>query len=159
MTDADCVGVRALDDLTLVVELEGPTSYFPYLVTCVETFPVPRHVVQAHGAAWTELANIATNGPFRLAAWERGQFMVLEGDPDYHGRFTGNVQRAELSFPLGEPGRFLRIYEDDNLETFILEDVPQAEWDPARQGYAGEYVSGPAPITYYIGFDVPRPLR
>jgi oligopeptide transport system substrate-binding protein len=139
------------------VELEGPTSYFPHLLTFATAFPVPRHVAQAHGVAWTGLGNIVTNGPFRLAAWELGESMLLERNPAYHGRFTGNLQRVELSFLLGQSARLLQAYEDSCLDTFFSILLPLAEWDRARQRYAGEYVSGPVLATWYIGFDVNRP--
>ncbi|NIO71916.1 MAG: peptide ABC transporter substrate-binding protein, partial [Anaerolineae bacterium] len=52
---------------------------------------------EAHGEAWTEMGNIVTNGPFRLEAWQRGELMILSRNPEYHGRFRGNVQRVELT--------------------------------------------------------------
>jgi ABC-type oligopeptide transport system substrate-binding subunit len=155
ITDPDLLGVRALDEFTLAVELEGPTSYFLHLLAFVATFPVPRHVVQMHGDAWVELDNIVTNGPFRLAAWERGESLVLERDSTYHGRFTGNVQRVECTFLSGQAARFLKLYEDDRLD--ICSGLPLAELARARQRHAGEYVSAPWLSTDYIVFDVSRP--
>jgi len=155
VADPDRVGVRALDEITLVVELEGPTSYFPYLLTGVDALPVPRHVVQAYEAAWAELDHIVTNGPFKLTTWERGEFMVLERNPTYHGRFTGNVERVELSFLSGQAARFLQMYGEDRLD--ICGGLPPLEMNRARQRYAGEYVSGPLLSTDFIGFDVSRP--
>jgi oligopeptide transport system substrate-binding protein len=157
VSDPERVEVRALDEITLVVELEGPTSYFPHLLTYTITFPVPRHVVQARGAAWTELDHIVTNGPFRLAAWEQGESMVLERNPAYHGRFTGNLQRVELPVLLGQSATLLQVYENSRLDAFFSFLLPPAEWDRARQRYAGAYVSGPVLATWYIGFDVNRP--
>ena len=158
VADPDRVGVRAIDETTLVVELEGPTGHFLHLLAHGTCYPVPRHVVEAHGEAWTEAGNIVTNGPFRLAAWKRGEPMVLERNPAYYGRFTGNLLRVELSSPLRQPARVLQIYEDNRLETFHFAHLlPPADWDRARQRYAGEYVSGPALMTFYIGFDVSRP--
>jgi ABC-type oligopeptide transport system substrate-binding subunit/DNA-binding SARP family transcriptional activator len=156
VADPDQVGVRALDEITLAVELEGPTSYFLYLLTGFDTLPMPRHVMEIHGAAWMELDNIVTNGPFKLAAWERGEYMVLERNPTYHGRFTGNLEWVELSFLSGQGARlFLQMYEEDRLD--ICGSLPPAEMNRARQRYAGEYVSGPLLSTDFIGFDVSRP--
>jgi oligopeptide transport system substrate-binding protein len=155
LTDPDQVGVHALDEVTLAVELERPTSYFPYLLSFVPLCPVPRHVVEVHGAVWAELDNIVTNGPFKLAAWEPGERIVLERNPTYHGRFTGNLQRVEYSFLSGQAARFLHMYEENRLD--ICSDLPPAEWARARQRYAGEYVSGPRLSTDFIGFDVSRP--
>jgi ABC-type oligopeptide transport system substrate-binding subunit len=154
-SDPDQLGLRALDDLTLVVELEEPTSYFPHVLTFAATSPVPRHAVEAHGESWSELDNLVTNGPFRLVAWERGERMVLERNPDYHGRFAGNLERVELSFQAAEPGIQLQMYEENNLD--VADPISAAEMDRARQRYAGEYVSGPWLITGYVGFDARRP--
>jgi ABC-type oligopeptide transport system substrate-binding subunit len=155
MADPARVGVRALDESTLAVELEAPTSYFPYILAFTPVFAVPRHVVEIHGEAWTEPGTIVTNGPFRLAAWEPGQSMVLERNSTYHGRFTGNLQRVECSFIAGQPGRFLRMYEEERLDIFC--DLPPAEVNRARHRYAGEYVSGPRLSVDFVGFNVSRP--
>jgi ABC-type oligopeptide transport system substrate-binding subunit/DNA-binding SARP family transcriptional activator len=155
LSGADQVGVRALDEFTLAVELEGPTSYFPYLTAFVAGYPTPRHVVEVHGDAWAELDNIVTNGPFRLVSWERGESLVLERNPTYHGRFTGNLQRVECLFHSGQPSRSLRQYEEDRVD--ISGDLSLAELARARQRFAGEYVSGPWLSTDFLGFDLRRP--
>ena len=67
----------ALDELTLVVELEEPTGYFPNLLTSAATYPLPRHVVDLHGERWTDVEHIVTNGPFKLESWQQGQRLVL----------------------------------------------------------------------------------
>jgi len=151
------LGVQALDKATLVVELEEPTGYFLSLLTYPIAFPVPRHAVQVHGTAWTEVGNILTNGPFRLAAWERGESMVLERAPAYHGRFAGNVSRIELSFTSGDAARLLQMYEDDRLDALPEVCLLSAEMDRARQKHAGDYVSGPDLGNFYVGFATDRP--
>jgi oligopeptide transport system substrate-binding protein len=151
----DQVGVHAVDDFTLVIELEEPTSYMLYVLAFSPMFPVPRHVVQVHGAAWEDPETLVTNGPFRLASWERGESMVLERNPTYHGRFAGNLERVECTFLSGQTGSLLHLYEDDRLD--IYTDLSPAELNRARQRYAGEYVSGPRLSLDFVGFDVSRP--
>ncbi len=155
ITDANLVGVRALDDFTLSVELEGPTSYLPYLLAFVAGYPMPRHVVQAHGDTWAEMDNIVTNGPFRLVSWERGERLVLERNPTYHGHLTGNVEQVECMFLSGQTMRFLQSYKDNNLD--IYDWLPIAEFASSRQLFAGDYVSGSCMSTDFFGFDVSRP--
>jgi ABC-type oligopeptide transport system substrate-binding subunit/class 3 adenylate cyclase/tetratricopeptide (TPR) repeat protein len=149
------LGVQALDKVTLVVELEGPTSYFLHLLAFA-AYPVPRHVVEARGQAWTEVENIVTNGPFRLESWQRGESMVLVRNPEYHGQFRGNLQQVELCL-LADPSARLEIYETDSLDILNLRDFPPPEMDRVRQRHAGEYVPVPTLDTYYVGFDVRRP--
>ncbi|MBN1993910.1 MAG: AAA family ATPase [Anaerolineae bacterium] len=148
------VGVRALDEFTLLVELDEPTGYFLQLLTQSACYPVPQHVVEAHGEAWTEMGNIVTNGPFRLDAWSQGQSIVLSRNPEYHGQFTGNLERVELLLQRMEPAAKLEIYEADGLD--IL-DLPSLEVDRARQNHAGEFISFPTLYTEYVGFDTSRP--
>jgi ABC-type oligopeptide transport system substrate-binding subunit/DNA-binding SARP family transcriptional activator len=154
-SDPDRVGVGALDEVTLVVELEGPTSYFPHLLVSHPSYPVPRHVVEAHGAAWTDAENIVTNGPFKLEAWKRGESLALVRNPEYRGPFTGNVQRVEL-FAL-EWSVALERYEADGLDVWDLWHVPPPTLDHARQRHAADYVSSPWLATIFVGFDASQP--
>jgi ABC-type oligopeptide transport system substrate-binding subunit/ABC-type transporter Mla MlaB component len=158
VSDPDLIGVRAVDEDTLVVELEGPTGYLPYLLCLWTTFPVPRHVVEAQGTAWTELENLVSNGPFRLVASERGESMILERNPTYHGRSSGNLQQVALWFRGTDPGGWLQMYEENRLDVLVLQGlVPLTDWERGRQRHAGEFLSIADLATYYIGFDVRRP--
>jgi oligopeptide transport system substrate-binding protein len=158
LPDADRVAVRALDAVTLVVELEGPTGYFLHLLTHPVAYAVPQHIVEAHGDAWTQVQNLVTNGPFRLQAWQQGKSMVLTRNPEYHGRFGGNVQRVELDLvsPWSDGGR-LKEYEIGAADIGAAYDLPPMERDRAHQKYGGEYVTGPFLMVNYADFDVGRP--
>jgi len=155
ISDPGLVGVRALDKFTLAVEMEGPTSYFPYLMANIASYPMPQHVLEIHGDDWVKLDNIVTNGPFRLGTWKRGESLVLERNPTYHGRFTGNLDRVECTFLSGQPSVLLQRYEQDNLD--ICSGLPLVELSSARQRFAGEYASGPWMSTDFIGFNVRQP--
>jgi oligopeptide transport system substrate-binding protein len=152
--DPDSVGVRALDEVTLVVDLEGPTGYFLQLLANTIAFPVPRHVVELHGEAWAEPGNIVTCGPFRLETWQPGELMTLARNPDYPGRFRGNIECVELLLCDLEPAVSLEMYEGDRLDVV---DVTAIHVDRMRQRYAGEYRRFPQLVTTYLQFDVSRP--
>lgn len=94
--DADGVGVRALDPVTLEVRLVSPVAYMPYLFADPITFPVPRHVIERYGDAWSRAAHIVSNGPFRLAELSP-DMAVLERNPTYSGNFPGNLDQVELA--------------------------------------------------------------
>jgi oligopeptide transport system substrate-binding protein len=116
---------------------------------------VPRHVVETYGEAWTEVDNIVTNGPFRLKSWQRGQSMVFVRNPEYRGRFTGNMHQIDLLAL--EWSSALKMYEDDKLDVLDLGLLPPPEVDRARQRHAGEYLSVPMLATIFVAFDVSRP--
>ena len=154
VSDPASVEVQALDETTLVVELEGPIAYFLHLL--LNFLPVPRHVVEAHGDAWTEPGSIVTNGPFKLESWQPGESLVLVRNPEYHGPFGGNLQRVKLSL-FADPSTQLEMYEADHLDILDLRGLPPPEMDRVRQRHAGEYVSLRWSCTQYVGFDVSRP--
>lgn len=152
------VGVWTVDETTLIVELEEPTSYFLQLLVRPDYYPLPRHVVKAHGAAWTDPENFVTNGPFQLETWQQGKKLVLALNPDHHsrGQFRGNVQRVAL-FPLVDWSDRLQRYESDSLDVLGITYFPLTKREAARQQHAEEYVSLPSLETCYLVFDVNRP--
>jgi len=153
VSDPDSVGVKALDEVTLVVDLEGPTGYFLHLLANTIAFPVPRHVVKLHGETWTEPEHIVTCGPFRLETWQPDKQMTLTRSLDYPGRFRGNLECVELLLGDLEPAVSLQMYEGDQLDVV---DVTAFEVDRMRQMYAGEYRRFPQLVTAYLQFDVSR---
>ncbi|MGC9333427.1 MAG: ABC transporter substrate-binding protein [Anaerolineae bacterium] len=159
--DADQVAVRALDDATLDVELEEPVSHFLYVLTDTDAFPVPRHVVEAFGAAWTDVGRIVTNGPFRLEAWDRDTTMSLVRNPYYAGRCRGNVEQVVLHFPQDRSTQDLSApleqYLRGDLDVLTLTDASVREGDRIRRQFAAEYLSAPWLFTIYLGFVTGRP--
>jgi oligopeptide transport system substrate-binding protein len=156
VNDPDSIGVWARDDSTLVVELERPTSYFLHLLNYEITVPVPQHVVEVHGRAWTKPDHIVTNGPFRLEARQGEECLILSRNPFYHGRQKGNVKSVNISLN-PDIGNSLERYETNELDILDLKSVSTPEMDNARMRHIGEYLTGPLLETYYVGFNVNRP--
>jgi oligopeptide transport system substrate-binding protein len=147
----DQVGVNAIDEGTLVVELERPTGYYLQLLATTDAFPVPRHAVEMHGESWTEPSKIVSNGPFRLESWQPGESLVLVRNPTYHGRFTGNLERVELTQSTDEITRVpLEMYEAGSLDCVGLWRVPMRERESFRQSHADEILFTPQLVTCYV---------
>ncbi len=153
---AEAVGVRAIDDRTLIAELEEPVGHFLHLAACAATFPIPRHVVATHGDEWSAPEHIVTGGPFRLESWRRGESMVLSRDPDYRGPWSGNLSRVELTFVTRWTSQLLLEKYEADLHDYGHLDGPDMV-EQARRDRPGEFVSAPAAHTLYVGFDTTRP--
>ncbi|HEY3232386.1 MAG TPA: ABC transporter substrate-binding protein [Roseiflexaceae bacterium] len=154
--DAGQVGISAVDDTSLLIELEEPTSYFLQDLSYYVLLPVPRHVVEAHGASWAEPEHIVTNGPFRLVTWQRGESMVLERNPAYHGEFTGNIQRVELVLGV-DIGTHFELYDANRLDLVYSWFFASRDIDSLRQRHPENYSCRPRFATLYIFFDLTRP--
>jgi len=81
--DLSQLGVEAVDDYTLRIELEKTASYFPKLINGM--FPLRQDVIEEHGDNWVEPENIVTNGPYLLSEWEKEVELVFERNPNYWG--------------------------------------------------------------------------
>lgn len=90
-TDLALVGVRALTDHTLEVELSAPTGYFLYVLGHPTLSPVPRHQIAALGAAWTQHLPLVSNGPFVLTHHSPDE-LQLQRNRHYPLPLSGNVQ-------------------------------------------------------------------
>jgi ABC-type oligopeptide transport system substrate-binding subunit len=143
------IGVKVFDDVTLEVTLENPDSTFIYLMS--RTFPLPKHQLQKPDAPLGSWDKMVTNGPFKLVEWKKGQRMLLEANPNYHGHRSGNVEAVEIIVPRGEEdeGR-LALYEADRLDMTTLAPIQVIQ---ARNRFAGDHLEVPTLSTISVGFN------
>ena len=83
--DLESLGVRAVDDTTLVIETEKRAPYLPHIVSFGDAMPVPKRLVDKYGRKWTEPENIITNSGFMVTEWVNGSHMTLVPNPYYNG--------------------------------------------------------------------------
>lgn len=104
--DISELGVKAVDDYTLVITLVGPTVFFPLVAATWTYFPVPKHVIDEKGAEWVEAENIVSNGPYVMTEWAHDQQFVLEANSSYFGE-APTVTKATY-----------RIYDDATTQAY-----------------------------------------
>jgi oligopeptide transport system substrate-binding protein len=151
------VGIRAVDDRTLVLEMEEPTGYVLYLVANPHLSPVPYHVVEERGSAWTHGGELVSNGPYRLASRISGERMVLERNPAFHGQHVGNADCVELLYSAFGPSTAgLELYEREGLDVLPLR-LPAADRDRVRWRYATEIVVAQSPAILYLAMHPHHP--
>jgi oligopeptide transport system substrate-binding protein len=83
LDDFSQVGVRALDDHTLEVELTNPTPFFLELCAFPTLFPVRTDLIERAGDDWVKPAHIITNGAFLLDDWRINDRIQLRKNPSY----------------------------------------------------------------------------
>jgi ABC-type oligopeptide transport system substrate-binding subunit len=154
VTDASQVGVRAKDDWTLEVTLEGPRGYFPVLAAYLAALPAYRPAVEKHGDKWTEAANIVTNGPFTLEAWDHNKQYVLKKNPYYYG--AKDVHLTRVVIPIIPVSSGALPYENNEVELSPLQagDVKRFQSDPRMSKDLFRY---PFPGTWYLLPQVTKP--
>jgi len=154
ITNRDEVGVKAKDDWTLEVTLEGPRGYFPVLAAYLAALPAHRGAVEKHGDKWTEAGNIVTNGPFVLEQWEHNKQMVLRKNPYFFGAKDVHIERAVIPIIPVQAGAL--PYENNELDLTWLQpgDLKKLQSDPRMQKDVFQY---PYPGTWYLLPQVTKP--
>lgn len=71
------IGAKALDPQTLQLTLEHPAPYLPQLLKHQAFFPVPEHVVEKFGDAWSKPGHFIGNGAYKLVDWKLGDYIRL----------------------------------------------------------------------------------
>jgi len=154
ITDASQVGVRAKDDWTLEVTLEGPRGYFPVLAAYIAALPAHRGAVEKHGDKWTEAGNIVTNGAFTLEAWEHNKQIVLRKNSYYYG--AKDIHLTRVVIPIIPVAAGVLPYENNELDMTALQagDLKRLQGDPRASKDVFRY---PYPGTWYLLPQVTKP--
>jgi oligopeptide transport system substrate-binding protein len=90
------VGVEAPDPRTVVLRLSHPWPTLPRYASGRFLWPVPRHMVERYGDAWTQPGRYVGNGPYTLVSWRLGDRVVVRKNPRYWD--AGHVCYGEIDF-------------------------------------------------------------
>lgn len=130
---ASALGVRALDARLLEVRLERPVPWLLELLAFPTFHPVPRRVIEAHGAKWTRPENIVSNGPFVLEAWRLAYEIRLRRSAHYWGRDEVALDGA-VAILSDDDHAMLRLYRAGELDWLGADVKPPQEFLRALQG-------------------------
>ncbi|MDL2215485.1 peptide ABC transporter substrate-binding protein [Ruminococcaceae bacterium OttesenSCG-928-N02] len=79
------LGVRAVDDYTLEVQLEQPCGYALFMFTFCCFFPVNENIYTEYGDLYaTEAQYIGTNGMYNITEWAHEDHMTFERNENYY---------------------------------------------------------------------------
>ncbi|MCP8968304.1 peptide ABC transporter substrate-binding protein [Ectobacillus ponti] len=94
---ADQLGIKAVDDYTLEVELERPVPYFISLISFSTFYPQDEKFVKAQGDKFgLEASTTVYNGPFVLSEWKHEQSFQLKKNDSYWDQT--NVKLSTINF-------------------------------------------------------------
>ncbi len=152
VSDFSKVGVTAIDDFTLRVELANPTPYFLQLLDHYSTFPVHRATIEKWGepdesyTRWTRPQNMVTNGPFELDDWRLNKHLIVRKSQTYWG--ADKVRLNKIVFYPYEVGpNEERLYRAGQLHYTSETSIDRLPWYYENKPhhvsiapYAGTYI-------------------
>lgn len=149
----DKLGVVAVDDHTLKVQLNKPVPYFVSLTANFSLFPVPKAVIEQYGNDWTKTGNLVGNGAFKLQDRVVNEKLVLVPNDHYWGHKQTVLTKVTF-VPINQESNATKRYlagDIDITESFpknmyqkLLKDIPDQVYTPDQLG------------TYYYAFNTQR---
>jgi oligopeptide transport system substrate-binding protein len=113
--DPSLVGVKALDKLTVQVELKSPTAFFLDLCAFPTLAVVPRQAIEKYGDHWLTHKPLPTSGAYELDVWRLNDKIRLVKNPRYWD--AANTQSSIIDLlPIGSPSTALNLYERGQVD-------------------------------------------
>ncbi|HRE42440.1 MAG TPA: ABC transporter substrate-binding protein [Terricaulis sp.] len=148
------LGVNAIDDLTLEIQLEHPAPYLPQLLKHYTAYPVPQHLIERLGDAWTHPDNMVVNGPYKLVRWWSNYIIHIERNPGFYD--NDNVVLEHLYFyPSNDVQASARQVESG--EAGWSTRFPSNQVERLRRDLPGYVRVAPYLTINYFSFNMTRP--
>ena len=109
LKDFNEVGVKALDDLTLQVELDSPTPFFIDLCAFATLLPVHQATVEKHADWSSNAAHHMGNGAFTLKDWRLFDRVRLVKNPRYWNAEAIKLNSIDI-LPAQRPNTAFNFY-------------------------------------------------
>lgn len=140
--DPGTVGVRALDDMTLVIETEGPCPYLPMITAFFTSVPVPRWGVEKYGRNWAAGGQCISNSTYKIGQWNMGRELILELDPMYNGPNKGYLSKIRSIFVKARTNTGILPYENNEVDLVQVDvrDLNRIENDPKLKSEFHRYM-------------------
>ncbi|CAM3728909.1 peptide ABC transporter substrate-binding protein [Cohnella lubricantis] len=156
ISDPNQVGVKALDDYTLQVELENPTPYFLSITSFWTLFPV--HQSAKSNPAWASKAEtMITNGAFKMASWKHGNAIDLVPNENYYAK--GEVKLKKVHFYMvNNASTEMMMFHTGQLSFagFPTGEIPAEQIGKLKEINKDELHIQPTAGTYYYAFNLTK---
>lgn len=146
-TPAD-LGVKAIDDSTLEVQLTQPTGFFLQIVSFPSTFPLNQKFFESVGDQYAlSMDNMLFCGPYKMTSWDGGYGYSFELNDKYFDYENYKAKYApKLSFRIvADSQSALMEYEKGNLDYVALSGA-QVKANEKMEGFNARLGS----YTFYL---------
>lgn len=118
--DKDSVGVKALDDYTLEINLVRPVTYFDKLMCHPIFSPQNQNFVEEKGDAFgTSIENTLFNGPYVLTSWKMEDQYSMDKNSNYWDKDAVKLNQVHTKI-VKDNNTALNLYETGNIDRVTL---------------------------------------
>lgn len=153
---AEDLGVTAVDDRTLKVELDVPVPFFESLMAFPTFYPVNEEFFHQCGDQFASTPDtLLANGPFKIIAYEPAATTItLEKNPNYWDADTVKLDGIKYQV-IKDSQQAMLAYQNGDLDLVTLsgEQVEQFQADPEFKNVMAGYLWYISPNTKVAGLE------
>ncbi len=147
------IGVRALNERSVQIELENPTPYFLTLLSHPATFPAHRESIERWGSEHVRSGRLVCNGAYVLDEWVAQAHIKLIRNPRYWDATNLHITQVNY-YPISVSNAELNRFRTGELDWTY--EVPNSQFDWLQQNMSEALVISPWMGTYYLGLNLKR---
>lgn len=150
------LGVHALDERTLQIDLETPAPQLPGVLSHPSTFPVHRSSLPVSGR-FARARELVSNGAYRLDDWRVQAHVELIRNPHYRDAGRVAIERVRYVTTEDINSEFKR-YRAGELD--VTYEIPPVAARQIRRDFSGQLHLAPYLGVYFYGLNLTRaPFR
>lgn len=156
---ADQVGIKALDDKTLQVQLIRPIPYFDQITGFRPLVPQRKDNVESQGDNFgQDPKKVLYSGPFVIDEWTKGSKIVLKKNPNYWD--AGKVKLDKLVFNIvKEKATQAQMFEQKQLDFILAENEYKDKYTKEAEQNKYTHINKVFPKTAYIFYNNKDPQK
>lgn len=150
----ETLGVKALDDATLVVTLTQPNAAFLAMLAHPSLVPLDKVLISRYGDKWTKPEHMVTSGPYKLSQWVVNERIVAERNPRYWDNAHMVINKVTY-LPISSETADVNRYKAGEID--IVYTVPINQFAQLKKTMGDQLDVSPQLATYYYEFNTTRP--
>ncbi len=112
----ESLGIRAIDDYTLEVELAYPTGYFLNLMTFMIFYPIREDFyLEQNGRYFADSQNMIFTGPFKITSWVHGASLLMERNEAYWRTQEVTLNRINIAYITNDAAARFNLFKDGKI--------------------------------------------
>ena len=147
------IGVQALNERTVQIELENPTPYFLTLLSHPSTFPAHSASIERWGNEHVRPGRLVSNGAYVLAEWVAQARIKLIRNPRYWDAASTRIDQVNY-YPISDSHAELNRFRAGELDWTY--EVPNSQFNWLRENMVDQLIISPWMGTYYLGINMLR---
>lgn len=147
----DQLGIKAIDDKTVEVELNSPEPAFISMCSLVNLSIVSKKNIDTFGANWTTPNNLVTSGAYHIKEWVVNGYMLVNKNPYYYDANAVKIENIKF-FPIVDANDSLNQYKAGDID--ITWSIPTNQYANLKQQFGSQLHVNLAEAMIYLDLNM-----